>query len=167
MRRVIRALEVHHTLGTSDGPRRVQPGYRTKIIGLGLEREELYRRIDARVDRMMRDGWLDEVSGLHGRGYGPEYSSMSGVGYRELGQCLQDVISLEEAVERIKFRTHRFARSQHTWFRRDDDRISWHPSSLEGFGEDRSRGPQVAGRGVVIDFSGRKTAFATQEHGQA
>ncbi len=134
VRRVIRALEVHHALGTSEGPRRAEPGYGTKIFGLALEREELYRRIDARVDRMMRDGWLDELRALHGRGYGPELSSMSGVGYRELGQCLQGDLSVEEAVERTKFRTRRFARSQHTWFRGDDVRISWQPSSPEGFG---------------------------------
>ena len=133
VRRVIRALEVHRALGPPAGPPKVEPAYRTKIVGLSSEREELYRRIDVRVDRMLGEGWLEEVRALMRRGYGPEYSSMSGVGYRELGLCLEGALSLEEAVQRTKFRTHRFARSQHAWFRRDDARISWHPSSLEGF----------------------------------
>ncbi len=133
VRRVIRALEVRRALGTSAGPRKVEPPYRTMIVGLGLEREELYGRIDARVDRMAREGLLYEVRGLLRRGYGEEHSSMSGVGYLELALCLEGRLSLEEAVERAKFRTHRFARSQHAWFRGDDERICWHPSSPEGF----------------------------------
>ena len=132
VRRVIRALEVHHALGTRGGPRKVEPPYRMKIIGLALEREELYRRIDTRVDRMIGEGWLDEVAALMHRGYGLDNSAMSGVGYRELGLCLEGKLALEEAVERAKFRTHRFARSQHAWFRKDDARIAWLPTSQQG-----------------------------------
>ena len=133
VRRVIRALEVHHALGEQGGLRKVGPSFRTKIIGLALQREALYERIDARVDRMIAEGWVNEVRGLLERGYGPEHSSMSGVGYRELGQSLEGKLSLEDAVRRTKYGTHRFARGQHAWFRGDDDRISWHTSSPEGF----------------------------------
>ena len=132
VRRVVRALEVHHALGSQHMPRKVEPPYRKMIIGLATQRAELYRRIDARVDKMIVEGWLDEVSLLMRRGYGVELSSMSGVGYRELGLCLKGRLTLQEAVTRTKFRTHRLARSQHAWFRRDDARVAWFRSEPGG-----------------------------------
>ena len=133
VRRVIRALEVRRALGERAGPRKLAPPYGTLILGLATERADLYARIDARVDRMIADGWPGEVRRLTERGYGPELSSMSGVGYRELGLHLRGELSLEEAAQRTKYRTHRFARSQRSWFRRDDARIRWFPSAPHGF----------------------------------
>lgn len=126
-RRVIRALEVTLVTGRpfSHLQRKTPPSYRPHIIGLWREREALYRRIDERIDRMMAEGLLDEINQLRQDGYGPDLPPMSGLGYRQLQDYLDGDMSLEAAVERIKFETHRFARQQATWFRRDDARIHW------------------------------------------
>jgi len=127
VRRVVRALEVTLVTGRriSDLQRKTPPPYDIYILGLAVDRPTLYRRIDARVDAMMAAGLLDEVAGLLAAGYGAELPPMSGLGYRQLLAYLAGKSSLEEAVERIKFETHRFARQQATWFRRDDPRIMW------------------------------------------
>ncbi len=138
-RRVIRALEVYfaarddsNTLGndTEKKPRKAPPDYDTLILGLTMERQALYERIDARIDAQMADGWLDEVRELHEMGYGladsdKGASAMSGLGYGELMRHLDGEMSLAEAVQRIKYRTHRYARQQYSWFRLDDERIQW------------------------------------------
>ncbi len=127
VRRVIRALEVTLVTGRpiSALQAKSSPPYEMLWLGLDREREELYQRIDSRVDRMMAGGLLDEVTALRAAGYNRGVPSMSGLGYRQLLDHLEGDLSLEEAVERIKFETHRFARQQATWFRRDDTRFSW------------------------------------------
>jgi tRNA dimethylallyltransferase len=85
----------------------------------------LYQRIDERVDVMMADGLLAELAGLRDEGCGRYLPSMSGLGYRQLWAYLAEEMTLAEAVERIKFETHRFARQQSTWFRQDDPAIEW------------------------------------------
>ncbi|MCA9928097.1 MAG: tRNA (adenosine(37)-N6)-dimethylallyltransferase MiaA [Anaerolineales bacterium] len=127
LRRVIRALEVTLVAGVpiSVLQKKSLPAYRIGMIGLARERSALYARIDARVDRMMVNGLLDEVKGLREEGYGRLLPSMSGLGYRQLWAYLDGEMTLDEAVERIKFETHRFSRQQNTWFRRDDPRIVW------------------------------------------
>ncbi|MCH8206856.1 MAG: tRNA (adenosine(37)-N6)-dimethylallyltransferase MiaA, partial [Chloroflexi bacterium] len=62
---------------------------------------------------------------LLGMGYGPELPSMSGVGYGELVQHVEGALALDEAVQRTKYRTHRFVRQQYAWFRQKDERIRW------------------------------------------
>ncbi len=127
VRRVVRALEVTLTTGRpiSELQRKTPPPYDVLIIGLTRDRAALYTRIDARVDGMMNAGLLDEVRRLHDAGYSGDLPSMSGLGYRQLLAHLEGEVSLEAAVERIKFETHRFARQQATWFRLDDPRIAW------------------------------------------
>lgn len=127
VRRVIRALEVTLVAGRpiTALQRKSPPPYDSCMIGLHRHREALYRRIDERVDQMMAAGLLQEVEGLRDAGYGRRLPAMSGLGYRQLWAYLADEMSLEEAVERIKFETHRFARQQATWFRRDDPAITW------------------------------------------
>ena len=126
-RRVVRALEVTLTTGRpiSELQRKTPPPYDTFILGLRCDRAALYARIDARVDGMMAAGLLDEVRQLRDAGYGAALPSMSGLGYRQLLRHIEGEVSLEEAVARIKFETHRFARQQATWFRGDDRRIQW------------------------------------------
>ena len=127
LRRVIRAVEVARH-GPRPDPAKVPPDYDTLIIGLGLARDQLYQRIDRRVDEMMDAGWLSEVAALLDMGYGTGLPSMSGVGYRELGGHILGETSLDAAVQRTKFRSHKYARQQHAWFKRDDPRIRWFDS---------------------------------------
>ena len=132
-RRVVRALEVALSRcgetsardGIAQKPRKIPPDYDSKVIGLTMERSALYARIDARTDVQMAAGWLDEVRDLRARGYGMEHGALSGLGYGELIRHLEGEIALEEAVERIKYRTHRYARQQYNWFRLGDERIRW------------------------------------------
>ncbi len=134
IRRVIRALEVFAVSGetSSSNPRRVAPNWDTMLVGLRLDRADLYSRVDRRVDQMLEMGWVDEVKALLERGYAPELSSMSGLGYRELCQHIQDGTTLEDAADAAKRRIRRFARQQHAWFREIDERIAWHNADEAG-----------------------------------
>ena len=127
IRRVIRALEVTRSTGRpfSEMQRRSAPGYDTLIIGLTAEREELYRRTDARVDKMVESGLVEEVKKLLADGYSPELPAMSGIGYKQIVMYLRGEISLEEAVRQMKTETHRLVRRQYNWFRLRDERIHW------------------------------------------
>lgn len=127
LRRVIRALEVTLVAGRpiSELQRKTPPPYRICQIGLTRPREELYARIDSRVDQMMANGLLDELNTLRDLGYGRSLPSMSGLGYRQLWAYLDGEMNLDEAIERIKFETHRFARHQANWFSKDDPTITW------------------------------------------
>ncbi len=125
-RRIIRAIEVAEAHDTSQNlPRKNAPWFRFAIIGIGMERGALYDRADDRVDRMMREGFLDEVEGLLAMGYSPDLSSMSGIGYHELADHLLNGTELSDAAQRTKYRTHRYIRQQSNWFRRGDPRITW------------------------------------------
>jgi len=126
VRRVIRALEVFRTTGFPFSQLQgFSPSFRTLLIGLTTAREDLYRRIDSRADRMIERGLVEEVQGLLQRGYSLDLSAMSGLGYKQIGQYLQGEMSLDEAVQRIKYETHRFARHQYAWFRLKDEAIHW------------------------------------------
>lgn len=128
VRRVIRALEVTLVTGRpiSELQYKTPPPYDIRRIGVWRDRHTLYERIDERVDRMMAAGLLDEVRRLDEAGYDRDLPSMSGLGYRQLTAYLAGETLLDEAVARIKFETHRFARQQATWFRRDDPQITWY-----------------------------------------
>ena len=131
-RRVIRAIEVCETTGKpiSQQQRREEPNYRVLRIGLTLPREELYRRINARVDAMIAAGLVDEVRGLLDRGYSADVPAMSGLGYRQIELYLRGSISLDEAVRMLKRDTRRFVHHQYSWFRLDDARICWFDLSV-------------------------------------
>ncbi|MBI2853767.1 MAG: tRNA (adenosine(37)-N6)-dimethylallyltransferase MiaA [Chloroflexi bacterium] len=126
-RRIIRALEVCR--GTKRSVSALQAKrplpHNCIIIGLTMPRERLYKRIDERVDRMIREGLIDEVKGLVQRGYGFDLPPMSGIGYKEIALYLESRLDLESATQRIKYRTHHLARRQYAWFRLDDPRIHW------------------------------------------
>jgi tRNA dimethylallyltransferase len=120
VRRTIRALEVCIETGQpfSAQRRKTPPPYRVLELGLTMPREALYARLDARIDRMMANGLLDEVRTLHERGYDWRLPAMSGLGYAQLGAYLRDETALDEAVAAIKRDTRTFVRHQYTWFRR-------------------------------------------------
>jgi tRNA dimethylallyltransferase len=128
VRRVIRALEVYQETGhpISDLQRKVPPNWNVWTIGLTCPRELLYQRIDARVDRMMADGLLDEVRWLLEHGYGRDLPAMSGLGYQQLAAHLAGEISLPDAIRQIKRDTRSFVRKQYNWFRLSADWIDWY-----------------------------------------
>ncbi len=130
VRRVIRALEVCLTAGApiSELQRKNPPAYDALIIGLRMERERLYARIDARVEQMMAAGLVEEVRGLLAAGYPPDLPAFSSVGYRQIIAYLRGETTLEEAVARIKRDTRRLVHQQSIWFRADDPRIRWFPA---------------------------------------
>jgi tRNA dimethylallyltransferase len=122
-RRIIRALEVIARTGRpiSEQQGKEPPPFDMLKIGLQCERGELYRRIDERVESQFGRGLVEEVTGLHSRGYGFDLPSMSGLGYRQVGEYLMGRATLDEAKQRIKWDTHAFVRHQGNWFRRIKD----------------------------------------------
>ncbi|MSQ31738.1 MAG: tRNA (adenosine(37)-N6)-dimethylallyltransferase MiaA [Dehalococcoidia bacterium] len=126
VRRIIRALEVYETTGhkfSETGSS--EPKYSFLIIGLTCPRDELYHRIDMRVDQMIKDGLADEVKALLKKGYPSDLPSMSGIGYSQITAFLEGKLTLADAVKKIKFDTHNFARHQYAWFRLKDPDITW------------------------------------------
>ena len=127
VRRVIRALEVYRATEThfSQLQHKKAPPFNTLIIGLTTNRAELYRRIDLRVDEMIKQGLVKEVKELVNMGYDFNLPAMSGIGYKQIGMFLRGELTLAAAIQQIKFETHRFVRHQYSWFRLKDDRIQW------------------------------------------
>lgn len=125
VRRVIRALEVGIITGQPISKLQAKhpPPYRVLLVGLTMDREALYARVDARIDQMMAGGLLDEARVL-GATYGWETSALSGLGYAQLGAHLRGECSLEAAVEAIRRETRAFVRRQYTWFRAMKD-VRW------------------------------------------
>ena len=127
VRRIIRALEVYRgaEIPISRLQLKTKPLSNTLIIGLTADRAELYRRVDLRVDEMIKLGLVDEVKGLVARGYDFSLPAMSGIGYKQIGMYLRGELTLAAAIQQIKFETHRLVRHQYSWFRLKDDRIEW------------------------------------------
>jgi tRNA dimethylallyltransferase len=127
LRRMVRALEVILSSGHKFSEQRDKSGTHLKILQIGLTRprEELYQRIDNRIERMLEEGLIREVEDLLEKGYSPDLSSMSAIGYKQIIDHLQGECSLEEAVQRIRSKTRKYVRQQANWFREDDSRIHW------------------------------------------
>lgn len=126
VRRTIRALEVYLSTGEkfSAAGKIEPPPFAVRRLGLTLPREELYRRVDARVDDMIARGWLDEVRGLAAK-YDRALPALSSLGYPQMSAVLRGELTIEDATEAIKYHTHRFIRHQYAWFRPTDPRITW------------------------------------------
>lgn len=131
-RRVLRALEVFMVSGESFFKQRTKskPLYQVLQIGIDVPREELYSRINTRVDRQIEEGLVEETKKLAGKparnalrsnsgGYGWPLSSMSGIGYKQMGFCLRGEMTLDKAIEILKRDTRHYAKRQMTWFKRD------------------------------------------------
>ncbi|MBE6248274.1 MAG: tRNA (adenosine(37)-N6)-dimethylallyltransferase MiaA [Prevotella sp.] len=131
-RRVIHALEICYQTGKTYTSFRKQTKkerpFKIVKIGLNRNREELYKRINQRVDDMMVQGLLDEA-----RAMTPyrEVNALNTVGYKELFDYMDERWSLEEAVERIKGNTRRYARKQLTWYKRDENIRWFHPDQQQ------------------------------------
>jgi tRNA dimethylallyltransferase len=141
-RRIIRALEVIEATGKPISllQSRQAPPFRTVQIGLSRPRAELYTRADARINRMVEDGLVDEVRALVGRGYSFDLPAMTGLGYREIGQYLRGETPFEEATRLLKSNTRKFIRHQYNWFRPADKRISWFDLSVANSNQVRDFG---------------------------
>ena len=128
IRRIIRALEVYELTGRPFSSQRQgetpECPYSLCVLGMGLEREILYRRIDKRVDEMIRLGLVAEVERLLGMGVSPDAQSMQGLGYKELIPVITGSQPLHQAIDTIKLGTRHYAKRQMTWFRRTDN-IRW------------------------------------------
>lgn len=124
-RRVLRALEIYLTTGKSkiDLEGEEPPPYRILMVGLHRSREDLYARIDARVDAMVAAGLVEETRRLLAH-YDPALPALSSLGYKEIGAYLRGEAGLADAVQQIKHETHRYVRHQSTWFRKMKD-IHW------------------------------------------
>jgi tRNA dimethylallyltransferase len=126
-RRVMRAIEVVSRTGLplAACQARAPIDADVRVLGLRWPREELYRRVDERVESMFAAGLVAEVEGLRAAGYGNTSPVRGGIGYKEVSAYLDGEITLGEAVERTKSATHRLVRRQGAWFREDDPRIEW------------------------------------------
>ena len=131
-RRVVHALEICLMTGktyTSFRKReKRQRPFNIIKIGLNRPREELYERINRRVDQMMADGLLEEAKALYPKRH---LNALNTVGYKELFDYIDGRWPLEEAVERIKGNTRRYARKQLTWFKKDESIRWFHPDETE------------------------------------
>lgn len=124
-RRLVRALEVYESTGmplSKFGKKANVAKYEFLILGIDINREELYQKIDQRVDKMIEDGLVNETKKLYKK-YG-RVESLNTIGYKEIIGYLDGNISLEDAVQKIKFNTHAYARRQMTWFRKNKE-IVW------------------------------------------
>lgn len=130
LKRITRALEYYELTGmrisenTTGYDTSEMKKYNAVLIGLDMERQRLYDRINSRVNKMLEDGLIEEVKGLLTKGYSPESPAMQSLGYRQIAAYLNGKYQLEEAVELIKRDTRHYAKRQLTWFRRDP-RIHW------------------------------------------
>ena len=131
LRRTVRALEVIFKTGErfSELRNKQECPYFPIILGIERPRDELYERVDQRIEQMLDDGLVDEIRRLLEAGYSPDLSTMSAIGYGEIIQYLQGEISYEEAVTLIKRNTRTFVRRQANWFKPEDPRITWFEAS--------------------------------------
>lgn len=130
-RRVIRALEV--TIGSgqtfSSLRKKGEPLFETLFIGVDVPKEELHRRIDERIDKMIESGLVDEIRSLVKK-YGWDAPGMNGIGYRQFKEYTEGTGKLETAIEKLKHDTKDYAKRQMTWFKRDK-RIVWCENAAE------------------------------------
>lgn len=129
VKRVIRALEYYHDCGEpisvhNRRERQKESPYAAVYFVLNEDRSRLYERINQRIDAMLEEGLVEEVTALKRRGFTPDMVSMQGLGYKEILDYLDGKCSLEEAVYRLKRDTRHFAKRQITWFKRERD-VCW------------------------------------------
>lgn len=124
-RRLIRALEVSilSKKPFSAQQKKKKTNFDALIIGIKTDRETLYAKVDARIDRMVKEGLVEEVRNLLAK-YRPDLPAFNTIGYKEIIDYLKGRQTLKEAIQKIKFNTHDYIRRQETWFRRDKN-IKW------------------------------------------
>ncbi|MBO5407999.1 MAG: tRNA (adenosine(37)-N6)-dimethylallyltransferase MiaA [Clostridia bacterium] len=133
-RRLIRALEVYRISGTTiseqeERTKNAPKPYDVKFFVLDTERDKLYERINRRVDIMLENGLVEEVKTLLKQGIPKTNTAMQAIGYKEIVEFLDGYLTLEEAVEKLKMESRRYAKRQLTWFRRNEGAI-WLEATL-------------------------------------
>lgn len=127
VRRVIRALEIYYrtgkTMSDTQQSQRTDLLYQTALVGLTMDREKLYQRINDRVDLMIKEGLLEEVTKLYEQGL-RGCQSIQAIGYKEIYEYLDGKVSFMEAIENLKKNSRHYAKRQLTWFRNKMD-IQW------------------------------------------
>ncbi|PKN87634.1 MAG: tRNA (adenosine(37)-N6)-dimethylallyltransferase MiaA [Chloroflexi bacterium HGW-Chloroflexi-8] len=136
-RRTLRAVEVILLTGKrfSDQRKISSSPFSRKIIGINLDRTQLYARIDYRIEEMFKNGFVDEVRNLVEQGYSSDLSSMTAIGYREICNYLRNEISLDEAKVIMKRNTRQYVRRQANWFKENDPHIHWFLSNKMDFNQ--------------------------------
>jgi len=131
LRRTVRALEVIFSTGErfSELRKKQTCPYHPIVLGIDRPREELYARIDQRIEAMLDSGLVEEVRNLMNAGFSPDLPTLSAIGYGEVIKYLYGDLSYCEAVALIKKNTRIFVRRQANWFKPDDPRITWFDAS--------------------------------------
>ena len=136
--RVIRALAIYESTGIKKSENIDQQDhcllYDPYLVGLTLQREVLYQRINQRVDIMMDNGLLKEIDYLMKQGYRPNCQSMKAIGYKEWFDYYNGKTDLKETIELIKQHSRNYAKRQYTWFKNQMD-INWFDVNLEDFNQ--------------------------------
>jgi tRNA dimethylallyltransferase len=135
--RVVRALEIYQTSGQRISQAQTRHNfadlrYHCLKIGLTMDREKLYERINQRVDTMLDQGLLDEVTGLVEKGVSFDTKPMQSIGYKHMAMFIKGQVDWPEAVRLLKRDTRRYAKRQFTWFKRDEN-IHWLEPSQQDF----------------------------------
>jgi tRNA dimethylallyltransferase len=130
LKRIIRALEVYQSTGKTISYLQKKAfnknvKFKYQIIGLKRNREKLYQKINSRVDKMIKDGLIEEVKMLRERGYNENLNSMQGLGYKQINKHLNGIYTEEEAIDLIKIDTRHYAKRQMTWFNHKIKNIEW------------------------------------------
>lgn len=128
-KRIVRALEIYEVTGMTKSQSDTQGQHRKctyeyTMMGLRMDRQQLYKNIDRRVDNMIAAGLLDEVQALINRGYSRDLVSLKAIGYKEFFPYFDGEMSFDETLRILKRDTRHFAKRQLTWFRKDQ-RIKW------------------------------------------
>jgi tRNA dimethylallyltransferase len=134
--RILRALEVYELTGKpitelQSEHRFTDKPFRVVKIGLHMDRDIIYDRINHRVDAMIDSGFVDEVKGLLGMGYSADLKSMQSIGYRHMVDFIEGHSSWEEALRTLKRDTRRYAKRQLTWFKADSAIVWKEPGQLK------------------------------------
>ncbi|MFH1874837.1 MAG: tRNA (adenosine(37)-N6)-dimethylallyltransferase MiaA [Pseudomonadota bacterium] len=137
--RIIRALEIFDSCGKTASQfyleqQNMTKRYQALKIGLNISRDQLYARLNARVEAMLENGWIEEVKELLSR-YGSQTQALQAIGYKEIVSHLQGELKLEELAMQIKQQTRHYAKRQLTWFRGDPEVIWFAPAEMDKIAE--------------------------------
>ncbi|MAR34599.1 MAG: tRNA (adenosine(37)-N6)-dimethylallyltransferase MiaA [Chloroflexi bacterium] len=124
-RRIIRSIEIAKSSLDNKVQKNENLTYDSFIVGLNTERKILHSRVRNRVNKMLNDGFIEEINTLIAKGYDSSLQSMSSIGYKEFINYVNGEYSKEEAIQKTIISTNRLIRNQNNWFKQSDDRIFW------------------------------------------